>query len=84
MLRLYKILKYFYFVIFVGCLFSCKKNELSPESFFLSQESPDSIFVENSSYIAVLGDIQEYTNSNELLYYLIKTNNWLRWQQEYT
>lgn len=71
------------YVVLLNISTGCKDKDSLPELFILDQVSPDSIFVENSAYIAVIGDIQEYTNSNELLYYLVQTNNWLRWQQEY-
>ena len=83
MLRLFKFNISFLLALILHIIAGCKKDELLPEFFVLSKQSPDSIFVDKSVYIAVIGDIQEYTNSNDLLYYLIQTNNWLKCQQEY-
>lgn len=43
----------------------------------------DDIFSEGSSYIAVIGDIQEYTGSKTKLEYLYHTNSWVKSQQQY-
>lgn len=44
---------------------------------------PDNILNTDSYYIAVIGDIQEYTVSDEMVSYLEKTCDWLRSQQRY-
>ena len=44
---------------------------------------PDSIFNPGSNYIAVIGDIQEYTLSSSRANYLNYTYRWIKAQQEY-
>ncbi|MDE6083969.1 MAG: hypothetical protein K2G11_05735 [Muribaculaceae bacterium] len=46
-------------------------------------ELPDSIFVTNSKYIAVIGDIQSYTVSDEMTVFLKETCYWLHSQQRH-
>lgn len=46
-------------------------------------QSQDEIINSNSKYLAVIGDIQEYTYSNKKLQYLIQTCDWLRSQQKH-
>lgn len=57
-------------------------NELLLDNDIEYQE-PDSIFNPSSDYIVVIGDIQEYTVSDEMNYYLKETCNWIRSQQKY-
>ena len=61
-------------------------DEDSPEEVdedIVDSVEPDSIFNQNSQYIAVIGDIQEYSVSDERINYFNKTNVWLRAQQKY-
>ncbi|MDE6410762.1 MAG: hypothetical protein K2K81_11060 [Muribaculaceae bacterium] len=67
------------FVVFAGCqddeVFMCKVD-----SHF---QMPDSIIKKDSQYIVLIGDIQEYTSTDDLATYLYKTCDWLRSVQYY-
>lgn len=45
--------------------------------------APDSIFSLDSHYIAVIGDIQEYSTTDHLINYLKRTCGWIKCQQKY-
>lgn len=54
------------------------------ENFLKAQRKiePENIFNNNSDYIIVIGDVQEYTDDNYLLQYLNYTFEWIRVQAE--
>ncbi len=64
-------------------LAGCKSTGRCDLSYAEKTVDPDSIFNFESTYIAVIGDIQEYTENDKLLQYLHKTNVWLKSQQKY-
>lgn len=61
---------------------SCINDQYDESDFDINAlQMPDGILVANSQYLAVIGDIQEYTVSDDMSVFLIKTCNWLRSQQ---
>ena len=65
--------------IYCGCVLQDEVRQVVE----LNWQEPDSIFNVNSDYIVVIGDIQEYTVSDEMVYYLNETCDWIRSQQKY-
>lgn len=63
-------------------VFSSCTHEGDDDQFNMSAPA-NSILNPSSSYIVVLGDIQEYTSSNRLLAYLNTTCKWIKTQQDY-
>lgn len=80
-------------LLFIGALFqyvllswvfqSCIGEDHFTEEEIIDKVEPDSIFNPGSQYIAVIGDIQEYTGSDDMVFYLEETCEWLSAQQEY-
>lgn len=76
-------------LISVMTLASCKSDdEPIPEPLSLTSEltdlSPDSIALNpRSRYMVVVGDIQEYTNDNSRMHYLLASMQWVMLQQSF-
>lgn len=70
-------------LLFCSPFISCEETD-SPGDYDIHKVLlPDNIFSEDSEYIAVIGDIQEYTGSPWLTKYLIHSLDWIRNQNRY-
>lgn len=67
------------FIIFLFSFVSCQKEP----TIELDLQPEDQVLDKNCEYIAVLGDIQEYTGDATKYPFLDKTMNWLWSQQQY-
>lgn len=74
-----------YINLLLFLLFLCGCNSQDEPYFSIDEifQKPDSIFNLDSEYIAVIGDIQEYTVSEDMVEYLKETCKWLQSQNHY-